>query len=72
MLMIHSFMETVEASRIIIHMGSLQQMLHSDCCDVPSSMCPCCLIRKYLDLMDMKLKTHGEISTPAPNMDKSR
>lgn len=64
--MIHS---TVEASRIIIHMHSLQQMLHFDRCDKPSSMCPRSLICQYLEFMT-KWETHEEASTLATNMDK--
>lgn len=63
-------METVEASRIIIHMRSLQQMLHSDRCGMPSSMCPRSLICQYLEFMN-NLLTDGEVSSPATNMDKS-
>lgn len=60
-LMIHLLMETMKASRIITHMRSLQQMLHSDHCDMPSSMCPRTLICQCLEFFEQVIDAWGSV-----------
>lgn len=59
--MIHLLMETMKASRIITHMRSLQQMLHSDHSEMPSSMCPRSLIFQCLEFFEQVIDAWGSV-----------